>query len=58
MNKKMPNKFHPREAPIMKEKMPNNFIARELSIKDKSFKLYDLDSTFARYVTLLDNDVL
>jgi len=49
MNKKTPNKFRPREVPIMKEKMPNNFIARELSIKDKSFKPYDLDNFCVYY---------
>ena len=44
MKEKVPNKFYPREALIVNEKTPNNFIARELSIKDKSFKPYDLDN--------------
>ena len=36
MNKKTPNKFRPREAPIMKEKVPNKTHTREPKVNDKS----------------------
>jgi len=52
VNKKTPNNFVPREAPIMKEKTPNNFNARKLPFhpvcllnKDGNlFKPYDIEN--------------
>ena len=44
VNKKTPNNFVPREAPIMKEKTPNKFIAREIKPIDESFIPYTMES--------------
>ena len=44
VNKKTPNNFVPREAPIMKEKTPNKFIAREMKPIEENFIPYTIES--------------
>ena len=53
VNKKTPNNFVPREAPIMKEKTPNNFIAREAKSVDESFIPHTIES----FIEAMNNGV-
>lgn len=53
VNKKTPNNFVPREAPIMKEKTPNKFIARAIKQIEKGFIPYTAES----FVESMNNGV-